>query len=69
MLGWAWCWAIKSTPRHIVGHVVRCGASVVRNVDELFFMLGWARCWAIKSTPRHIVLNLCFYVRVDLQVT
>jgi hypothetical protein len=51
-----------------VGHVVRSGASGVRNVDTLFFMLGWAQWGSTKCVLGQVTPNLCFSTRWDLQV-
>jgi hypothetical protein len=51
-----------------VGHIVHSGASGVRNVDTLFFVLGSSGGVSIKSVMGHVMLNLCFFIRWDLQV-
>jgi hypothetical protein len=72
---------IKSALRHVtlnlcflhpmgfVGHVVHSTASLVRNVDTLFFIPGWD--WYRfhkKSVLGHVTPNLCFCIRWDLRV-
>jgi hypothetical protein len=42
------------------GHVVRSGASEVRNLDTLFSMLGWVQCYFHKKRARTRHAKLVF---------
>jgi hypothetical protein len=44
----------------LAGHIVRCGASGVRNIDELFFMLWWAWCGSLKKLTWTHYVELVF---------
>jgi hypothetical protein len=51
------------------GHVMHCSASMVRNIDALFFMIGWDRYrFQQKRTETHNA-ELVFCIRWDLRVT
>jgi hypothetical protein len=56
-------------PVGYVGHVVDSIASLVRNVDTLFFIPGWDRYRLNKKMLEHVTPNLCFCIRWDLRVT
>jgi hypothetical protein len=81
MLGWTRCeshkkWTgtcyVELVFLHLVGsagHVLCSSESVAQNIDALFFMLVWARYRSHKKCAGHITLNLCLYIRCNLQVT
>jgi hypothetical protein len=46
------------------GHVVHSGASVVQNVDTLFFMLTYTKCSLQKKCTRRCYTELVFFHQV-----
>jgi hypothetical protein len=56
-------------PVRSVYHVVHSSASVVQNIDALFFILGGTCTDSTKCTLGHVTSNFCFCMQWDLWVT